>query len=111
MESLTSEDIVGVVLAACVAVVLGPGIAILLISECRTFGRELGETEERTNMLSRQLDAKFDAIRGDLGEMRLRARKLCMRVSSAEGSLGALLGCFPTRPISSDSKNDTQTGA
>lgn len=109
METLLSENNLRVAIVIIATIVLAPRLVALLISECRTFGIQVGELEEGINILNKNSIDKLDPIEEDLSDIRTRAKKLYMRANSAESRLKTLLRCLPRRLTSSDEKGDTQS--
>lgn len=109
METLLSENNLRVAIIIIATIVLAPRLVALLISECRTFGIQLGELEGGIDILDKNLIDKWDTIEEDLSDIRTRTKKLYMRANNAESRLKTLLSCLPRRFTSSDEKGDTQS--
>ena len=109
METLLSENNFGVAIIIIATIVLAPRLVVLIISECRTFGVQLGELEEGINILNKNSTDKLDTIEEDFSDIRTQAKKLHIRANSAELRFKTLLRCLPMRLTTSDEKGDTQS--
>ena len=108
MVTQLSENNLRVAIIIIAMIVLAPQLVALLISECRTFGKQLGELEEGINILNKNSIDKLDTIEDDLSDIRTRAKKLYLRANSAESRIKTLLHFLPRRLTSSDENSDTQ---